>query len=302
MAIVAKRNTSSKGSRSAMTATAAKTTKSSNNKTSARLTATAKSKSTNSSNKKTSVRSSASKTKGTGKSNRTSTSGNSFRSDRVDIYIKEKSGSREIRIPWLPDKIEYKSGGGMFATFDIMGKGEISIPTGSGLASLSWESAFPGENRDDTMIRGSWVDPSTYHSILEDWKNNGTALNVIVTCYPINMDVYLSDYNASASSGFGDIEYDLEFKEIRTITITSLKEEKPAETVRSTPETTSYTIKKGDCLWSISSKFLGAGTKWTSIYELNKDIIESTARKYGRKSSDNGHWIYPGVTIQIPAA
>lgn len=231
------------------------------------------------------------------------TGANTFRRNRVDIYIRERKGSREIRIPWLPEKIDYTSGGTIFATYDILNKGDVAVPTGSGLAGVSWESTFPGANRnDDSMLRGSWKDPSDYHKILEDWKKNGTPLNIMVTCYPINLDVYLDDYNASPSGGFGDMEYDISFTEDRDITITSTTEKKTqtAETKRNTTNTTAYTIKKGDCLWSIAQKYLGAGSKWTTIYEANKDIIESTAKKYGRSSSNNGWWIYPGVTIQIP--
>ena len=33
-----------------------------------------------------------------------------------------------------------------------------------------------------------------------------------------------------------------------------------------------------------------------------KDIIEETAKKRGMKSSDNGHWIFPGVKLSIPTS
>lgn len=227
-----------------------------------------------------------------------------FQQNRVDIYIRERNGSREIRIPWLPEKIDYKSGGALFATYDIINKGDVAVPTGSGLAEVSWEGVFPGPARnDDSMMRGSWEAPSTYHKILEDWKRTKAPLNIIVTGFPINVDVHLNDYNASPVGGFGDMEYDVSFTEDRDITVTSTtntKKPQVTEPSRNTPKTTSYTIKKGDCLWSISQKYLGAGSKWQIIYNANKEIIESTAKKYGRKSSNNGWWIYPGVTIQIP--
>ena len=232
------------------------------------------------------------------------TSANLFRYNRVDIYIRECSGKREIRVPWLPKKIDCKSGGTIFASYDIINKGEVAVPTGSELAVISWDSVFPGVNRtDQSMMRGPWKDPSVYHNILEDWKKNKTKLNVMVTGFPINMDVYLKEYNPTPSGGFGDMEYDVSFIEARGITIKTTTEKQRTQTEepkRSVPETTAYTIKKGDCLWSISQRFLGAGSRWNEIYDLNKDIIESTAKKYGRKNSSNGHWIYPGVTIQIP--
>lgn len=62
----------------------------------------------------------------------------------------------------------------------------------------------------------------------------------------------------------------------------------------------SYTVVSGDTLWGIAKKFYGKGSKWNIIYEANKDVIESTAKEHGKKSSDNGHWIWPGETLTIP--
>lgn len=62
----------------------------------------------------------------------------------------------------------------------------------------------------------------------------------------------------------------------------------------------SYTVVSGDTLWGISRKFYGTGTKYNIIYDANVDVIESTAKSHGKKSSDNGHWIWPGETFTIP--
>ena len=61
-----------------------------------------------------------------------------------------------------------------------------------------------------------------------------------------------------------------------------------------------YTVLSGDTLWGISKKFYGTGTKYGIIYNANADLIESTAKSHGKKSSDNGHWIWPGETFTIP--
>ena len=224
----------------------------------------------------------------------------------VDIYIRERNGSREIRIPWLPEEIEYKSGGTIAATYNIMNKGEVAVPTGAGLASVSWKSEFPGAKRTDTsMLRGSWNDPEYYHKILEDWKKNQTELNVLVTCYPINMDVFLEDYDATPAGGFGDMEYSITLTEDLDLTISVTEPSESSgdneqETKRPAETTTSYTIKSGDTLWGIAEKYLGSGAKWETIYNANKEVIEQTAKKYGKSSSNNGWWIWPGVSINIP--
>ena len=58
----------------------------------------------------------------------------------------------------------------------------------------------------------------------------------------------------------------------------------PAQTV----EVTYYEIAKGDSLWKIAEKFYGNGSKYTGIFEENREVI---------KDPD---LIYPGQKIRIP--
>lgn len=224
----------------------------------------------------------------------------------VDIYIREKNGNREIRIPVLPEKISFKSGDATFVTYDLMGRGEVAIPTGTKLSGYVWESLFPGALQSNTsMQRGEWQDPMNYHKILEDWKANRELLTLMVTCSPINADVYVDTYEWELSGAFGDIPYKLTFIEGRSVTITTTKigsDTSSPDSSTQRPATTSkkYTIKSGDTLWGIARKFYKAGSKWKTIYKANKAIIEKKAKQHGRKSSSNGHWIYPGTVIKIP--
>lgn len=221
----------------------------------------------------------------------------------VDIHVREKNGSRSIRFPILPERIKYKSGEAEFVTYEIMNRGPVSIPTGVGLKGISWESDFPGEGRqNDPRLRGAWKAPKHYHDILQDWKTKGTELTILVTGYPFNFDVNLATYEAEPYGGVGDMAYQIDFQEARDITIKTTKVSTESSTKRPADKSSSYTIKKGDTLWGIAamSKHYGDGSKWKKIYNANKDIIEKTAKKYGKSSSNNGWWIYPGVTITIP--
>lgn len=73
-----------------------------------------------------------------------------------------------------------------------------------------------------------------------------------------------------------------------------------ADTAQATAETvtsggdasggTSYTVKKGDCLWNIAKKFYGSGASWGKIYDANRSVI-----------GGNPSLIYPGQVFTIPA-
>ena len=72
-------------------------------------------------------------------------------------------------------------------------------------------------------------------------------------------------------------------------TETPVTSSEPTES--SEPQTGStYTVQPGDCLWSISQRFYGTGTRWNVIYETNKSII--------RKPD----FIQIGQILEIPAA
>ncbi len=225
----------------------------------------------------------------------------------VDIYINEVIGAskREIRIPWLPDEISVDTGEATMASYDIMNRGEVAVPTGVGLSTYSWESIFPGVNRTDkSLVRGTAYKPSHYDDILKYWKLNGVKLRLMVTGYPINEYVYLVSYTSKPSGGFGDLAYSLTFKEARGIHVSSAKNNQKTvlpslKRATSTSDTTTYTVKSGDTLWAIAKAKLGSGLKWGFIYSANKTVIEETAKKHGRSSSGGGHFIYPGTKLLI---
>lgn len=65
----------------------------------------------------------------------------------------------------------------------------------------------------------------------------------------------------------------------------SVKKERDASTA---PKTKTYTVKKGDTLWAIASKYYGSGAQYTKIYKANTDKIS------------NPNLIYPGQVFTIP--
>lgn len=61
-----------------------------------------------------------------------------------------------------------------------------------------------------------------------------------------------------------------------------------------------YVIQKGDTLWDLAQEWYGDPTKYTVIYQANAAAIEADAKRRGKSSSNNGYWIFPGLTITRP--
>ena len=69
---------------------------------------------------------------------------------------------------------------------------------------------------------------------------------------------------------------------------------------RRTEQEKTYTVKGGDTLTDISQQTYGTSVYWKDILKANKQVIESTAKKHGYISSDNGHWIFPETRLAMP--
>ena len=160
----------------------------------------------------------------------------------------------------------------------------------------------------------------TYFDKFEELKEKKKSFRFIVArnspkgskTWDTNLLVALEELELNESADEGDdvlVSFTLkQFKEygVKVLPKSYLKPTtSTSKTTRSTEnkasKSSSYTVKSGDCLWNIAKKFYGNGAQWKKIYEANKSVIENTAKKYGKKSSSNGHWIYPGTKLTIPA-
>lgn len=229
----------------------------------------------------------------------------------TNIYLTEVEGGGDFAFPALPEEIKVA-----YATkcqsYSIITLGDIKIPKGTEVDTISWNGTFYGAARKKLNFLNTWITPKTCISTLRQWRNKGTVLRLLVTSSPINLDVTIAKIEYKLSGGFGDITYTITlnaYKELKIYT-TAEREITTYEkktTTRVTPEkepsNNTYSIKEGDNLWTLAREKLGDGTRWMDIYDANKDSIEKTAQKYGHSSAvtTNGVYIFPGQEIVIPS-
>lgn len=221
----------------------------------------------------------------------------------MSIVIAISDSKDKIYMPVPPEKINY-SGDARFYEYDILNKGEVKQPSGRDLTHIAWESFFPGERLENYPFvnQKNKLKATELHKKIESWKNNGTKLKLTISGTPFNISVYIESYEGTVQDAYGSIYYSISFVEAVDVkvTVTKSKAISRASSKQGSSSSKTYTVKSGDCLWNIAKKFYGNGAQWTKIYNANASVIESTAKKHGKKSSSNGHWIWPGTVLSIP--
>lgn len=184
-----------------------------------------------------------------------------------------------------------------------------------GLISVTMESFFPSERSPFYKRYGGTRTPSECKALLKKWKDTGEVVRLIISDMDVNLAMAINSFTTTLKEGDDDIYFNLELVEYKTLNVPTVKvSTKVKSTIQKRPATSSkssskkkssskgksYTIKSGDTLWGIATRYYGSGTQYKKIYNANKSVIESTAKKRGYKSSQSGHWIFPGTKITIP--
>lgn len=166
-------------------------------------------------------------------------------------------------------------------------------------------SFFPSEK--SPFYKNAKKKPDKYVAMLQEWKTTKAVVRVIVSDMKINLAMLIDEFNFSMKEGDDDIYYTISLSEYRTLNVPSVqittKVRSNGLLSRPAPEAggKTHTVVSGDTLWGISKTNYGSGSSYPKIYGANSGTIEASAKKHGKSSSDNGHWIYPGDTYSIPA-
>ena len=212
-------------------------------------------------------------------------------------------------VEWpTPEKLTVKIKG-QNETITLLNEGEINFLRVPGLTEIVVPFTLP-------MLSAA-RSPEYYLGILEKLKTDKRTTRFIMvrrspngrSLYDTNMKVSVEDFNIVEEAKEGlDVSVDVNLKQWRaygtktfTVEKPAAKKKKPAAKKKkatvsvkkerdasTAPKTKTYTVKKGDTLWAIASKYYGSGAQYTKIYKANTDKIS------------NPNLIYPGQVFTIP--
>lgn len=214
-----------------------------------------------------------------------------------------------VLMPITPSKVKVKINN-QNETLTLISGEEINILKAAGLTDVSFDLLLPQVPYPFT--NGGAQSASYYLSLFERLKTSKEPFQWILNrqrpnggmFFYTNLTVGMENYEITDDAGAGfDVKVKVNLKQYKaygTKTVTIKQPATPAEPPKATvqeaprptataPKTTTYTVKSGDCLWNIAKKYLGDGSRYTEIYNLNKDKIK------------NPNLIYPNQVLTLPS-
>ena len=211
--------------------------------------------------------------------------------------------------PITPSKIEMKIKG-KNKTLTLINDDEINFLKNPGLTEITFDLLLPNVKYPFAKYQNEKLgfrNAKPYLDTLELYKTRKKAFRFILTrtlpsgkiLYDTNIKVSLEDYTIKedAKQGF-DVVVSVKLKQYRDFStkicevidddILSITTKRPGDNLPE--ESQSYTVVEGDCLWNLAKRFYGDGSKYSIIYNANKDKIV------------NPNLIYAGQVLTIPGA
>ncbi|MBN1037891.1 LysM peptidoglycan-binding domain-containing protein [Clostridium botulinum] len=219
-------------------------------------------------------------------------------SKRYKMRLSINEGREGFVLPVLPQEIEISDSGDN-KTHNVINLGEVNVINIPKLTKISFKSYFPRNNgpyvNDKHFFR-----PHEYMRRLNEWRQNAEKVRFIFigSEFEINDLFSIENLKFTEKGGeVGDIYYSIELKRYKPYyanraVVIETKNGVIVENYNTTlrpddkVKVNSHKVVKGESLWHIAKKYLGDGSRYKEIAELN--------------NISNPGLIYPGQVINIP--
>lgn len=217
-----------------------------------------------------------------------------------------------VLLPIAPEKFTLKVKN-TNKTIKLINEGEVNLLKEAGLTELEFDALIPAVQYSFAKYEDEFKPIAYFTSHFEKLKTSKEPFQFMITrkmpegslLFDTNMTVSMESYTIKedVKQGF-DLIISFKLKQYKpfgtkivTVVQPELSTNKPTVTVKQErPQTQSpapkqestYTVKRGDCLWNIAKAVYGDGSKYKAIYEANKDKIS------------NPNSIHEGMVLRIP--
>lgn len=213
-----------------------------------------------------------------------------------------KYNGKTYKLPVNPEEIK-RSRELNVETYQVLGTGQVSIPSYCALEEYSFEAEFPSQDYH-YVNSGAKSDADYYEKMFKKAQQNKKPIQFIASNDindDISVKVTVKSVEAVEKAGEEGDKY-LTFKlqeykapgkryvAVQTPTAVVKQEDTTAaaETNPAVTENKTHTVQSGDTLWGIAKTYYGNGAQYTKIVAANPGI-------------KNPNLIYPGQVFTIPA-
>jgi nucleoid-associated protein YgaU len=214
---------------------------------------------------------------------------------------------KTMRLPVNPEEIEVSSTQAN-EKYEILKLGQIAVPSHMELKEYSFEIELPHECLHYVETPNLFKNAEEYLTILTEWRDELEPIRFLagmatgeytLASNIINTPVLIESLSVKEKAGEEQDKYVsiklLEYREFGKQEVLLEVDKKTGKTKKakadkSNPKSNgSYVVQRGDTLWAIAKKYYGDGSKYTKIFNANKDKIK------------NPSLIYAGQKLVMPA-
>lgn len=216
------------------------------------------------------------------------------------VYFKYRG--KKYKLPVNPEEIK-RSRELNVETYQVLGTGQVSIPSHCGLEEFSFEAEFPSQEYH-YLNSGARADADYYEKMFRKAQKNMEPIRFIASndiTDDISILALVKSVDSVEKAGEeGDKYLTIKLQEYKApgkryvavqTPAATVKQEEPAASPESNPAVTenkTHTVQKGDTLWAIAKRYYGNGSQYPKIASANPSI-------------KNPNLIYPGQVLSIPA-